>query len=371
MKIRRTAVFFMALALVSCLAGCGEKEDKEKDKTDNVTEAPLVSMDEKDDDSILKDILGGDDEDDDESSVDKGNDDYSDSLFGDDSESGIRYHTDRPYKGIYIEDYVTVKFTGYEHDAAVEMSVDWDEIAEKLGNGVTSEMLEEIFHVDIRNTDDKYDRFKFDDLANGDMVILYMTESLEYETYELRYPDGMEYISENLWFYEETPVIVSGLKTKVFIDNTSEVDKAELQKLTDAKISAIKDSAKDYADELEGGSLFMVYDWKYDVMGNTHYIKINDFKLENTYLATRTESSYEDTSASHLPENMVYNIYKLTIERYGTGELLDLYYRAEISDVLFEDDEMLVLDDTVTVKFAATAEELVPDSIHWETEVVK
>ena len=136
-------------------------------------------------------------------------------------------------------------------------------------------------------------------------------------------------------------------------------------------MNEIKDSAKDYASNLEGGDILSTYGWKYDVMGNTHYIKINDFKVEKTYLAKRTASSYNDTSASTLPENMVYNIYKLTVERYGTGEVLDLYYRAEVSNILYEDDKMLVSDEAVKVQFAAKAEELVPDSKYWEIEEVK
>ena len=352
MKIRRTITFFMALALSAGLVSCGDKKSssskEENKKSATYGTTPALSGTAVPSTTERETVSSEDD-----------------------TEYGIIYHKERPNKGIYLEDYVTVKFTGYEHDSAVEMSVDWDAAAADLGNGVTSEMLEAIFHVDIRNTEDKYDRFKMDDLVNGDMVVLYMDESPEYETYELRYPDKIEYIDDNLWGYEQTPVIAYGLKTKVFLDNTSDVDKAEIQKLTDAKMNEIKDSAKDYASNLEGGSLLSAYDWKYDVMGNTHYITIKDFKVEKTYLAKRTASSYNDTSASMLPENMVYNIYKLTVERYGTGEVLDLYYRAEVSNILFEDNKMLISDETVKVQFAAKAEELVPDSKYWEIEEVK
>lgn len=352
MKIRRTITFFMALALSAGLVSCGDKESssskEENKKSATYGTTPALSGTAVPSTTERETVSSEDD-----------------------TEYGIIYHKERPNKGIYLEDYVTVKFTGYEHDSAVEMSVDWDAAAADLGNGVTSEMLETIFHVDIRNTEDKYDRFKMDDLINGDMVVLYMDESTKFETYEMQYPEEMEYIDENLWYYTETPVFAFGLKTKVFIDNTSDVDKAEIQKLTDAKMNEIKDSAKDYASNLEGGSLLSAYDWKYDIMGNTHYITIKDFKVEKTYLAKRTASSYNDTSASMLPENMVYNIYKLTVERYGTGEVLDLYYRAEVSNILFEDEKMLVSDETVKVQFAAKAEELVPDSKYWEIEEVK
>ena len=352
MKIRRTITFFMALALSAGLVSCGDKKSSSS-KEENKKSATYATTPALSGTAVLSTT------------------ERETVSSEDDTEYGIIYHKERPNKGIYLEDYVTVKFTGYEHDSAVEMSVDWDAAAADLGNGVTSEMLEAIFFVDIRNTEDKYYRFKMDDLVNGDMVVLHMDESTKYETYEMKYPDEMEYIDEKLWYYTETPVIAYGLKTKVFLDNTSDVDKAEIQKLTDAKMNEIKDSAKDYASNLEGGSLLSAYDWKYDVMGNTHYITIKDFKVEKTYLAKRTASSYNDTSASMLPENMVYNIYKLTVERYGTGEVLDLYYRAEVSNILFEDEKMLVSDETVKVQFAAKAEELVPDSKYWEIEEVK
>ncbi|MDD6060719.1 MAG: hypothetical protein PUB97_10165 [Ruminococcus sp.] len=347
MNFKRSMALFTALVLSGGLVSCGEK-DSESSKIESpelgsepIAASTIASTAEPTEPTTSK------------------------------PESGIIYHTDRPNKGIYLEDYVTVKFTGYEHDSAVEMTVDWDAVADYLGNGVTTDILKAIYHVDIRNTEDKFHRFKLDDLVNGDMVVLYMDESAEYDTYELRYPDKIEYIDDNVWGYEQTPVIVSGLKTKEFLDNTTDIDKAVIQKLTDTKMNEIKDSAKDYASNLEGGDILSTYGWKYDVMGNTHYIKINDFKVEKTYLAKRTASSYNDTSASTLPENMVYNIYKLTVERYGTGEVLDLYYRAEVSNILYEDDKMLVSDEAVKVQFAAKAEELVPDSKYWEIEEVK
>ena len=283
MKIRRTITFFMALALSAGLVSCGDKKSSSS-KEENKKSATYATTPALSGTAVLSTT------------------ERETVSSEDDTEYGIIYHKERPNKGIYLEDYVTVKFTGYEHDSAVEMSVDWDAAAADLGNGVTSEMLEAIFFVDIRNTEDKYYRFKMDDLVNGDMVVLHMDESTKYETYEMKYPDEMEYIDEKLWYYTETPVIAYGLKTKVFLDNTSDVDKAEIQKLTDAKMNEIKDSAKDYASNLEGGSLLSAYDWKYDVMGNTHYITIKDFKVEKTYLAKRTASSYNDTSASMLPK---------------------------------------------------------------------
>lgn len=359
------AITLSTLTLLTCFTGCGDKKSSGKSNTDSV-EAQTAAL------STVA-VTDKEHRDDDQDVIQKALDEQkkAENNISDESESGIIKHTDRSNEGYYIEDYVTVNFTDYEHDSAVEMSVDWDAAAADLGNGVTSEMLETIFHVDIRNTEDKFDRFKMDDLVNGDMVVLYIDESTEYETYEMKYPEEMEYIDENLWYYEETPVIVSGLRTKEFIENTSDIDKAAIQKITDEKMNEIKDSAKDYTDILEGGDILSAYGWKYDVMGNTHYIKINDFKIDKTYFAKRTASSYEDTAANALPENMVFNIYKLSVERYGTGEILDLYYRAEIGNLLYEDGKMLVSDDTVKVQFAGTAEKLMPDSKYWEIEEVK
>lgn len=368
MKIRRIITFFMALALSAGLVSCGDKESssskEENRKSATYGTTPALSG------TAVPSTT-------ERETVDwqKLHDDYQDSVSGkDDTESGIKYHTDRPYDGYYLEDYVTINFVGYEHDSDAEVIVDWKGIADDLGNGVTPEILETVFSVSVKNKKNKYN-IKPDDLINGEEVELSVYENSLQDVFKQKYTNELKYIEENLWYYTETPVIVHGLKTKVFLDNTSDVDKAEIQKLTDAKMNEIKDSAKDYADILvndyESGSVNDAYGWKYDIMGNTHYIKINDFKVEKTYLAKRTASSYNDTSASMLPENMVYNIYKLTVERYGTGEVLDLYYRAEVSNILFEDEKMLVSDETVKVQFAAKAEELVPDSKYWEIEEVK
>lgn len=357
------SISLTALALLSGVVGCGAKDSESKSKNEPSTAIPSTA-------NVTE-----------ETTIDwqKLHDDYQDEVLGkddpDEPESGIIKHTNREYEGYYLEDYITVEFKGYEHDSECEVIVDWDKIAEDLGNGVTSEMLETIFHVDIRNTEDKFDRFKMDDLVNGDMVVLYMDESTKYETYEMKYPKEMEYIDKNLWYYEETPVIVSKLKTKTFVENTSDIDKAAIQKITDEKMNEIKDSAKDYVSDLDNDyaarSIMSLYNWKLDVMGNTHNCKINDFTIDKTYFAKRTASSYKDTAASTLPENMVFNIYKLSVERYGTGEILDLYYRAEIGNLLYEDGKMVISDDTVKVQFAITADDLMPDSKYWEIEEVK
>lgn len=358
------SITLFTLTLLTCFTGCGDKESKSK-STKEPSTAPSV---------ITKAT--------EETTVDwqKLHDDYQNEVLEKDddseSESGIIKHKDRPNEGYYLEDYMTVEFKGYEHDSECEVIVDWDKLADDLGNGVTPEILDSVFYISVHNTDEySLDRTKVNDLVNGDKVELSMSESTLQDAFKQKYTKELKYIDENLWYYEKTPVIVSGLKTKAFIENTSDIDKAAIQKITDKKMNEIKDSSKDFVDALDNDyaarSITSVYNWKYDIMGNTHNCKINDFKIDKTYFAKRTASSYNDTAANSLPENMVFNIYKLSVERYGTGEILDLYYRTEIGNLLYEDGKMLVSDDTVKVQFAGKAEELMPDSKYWEIQEVK
>lgn len=360
------SVTLFTLALLTCFTGCGDKESSGKSKADNV-EAQTAA---------LSTVAATDKEhhNDEQDEIQKALDEQkkAENNISDKPESGIIKHTDRPNKGYYLEDYMTIEFKGYEHDSECEVIVDWDKLAEDLGNGVTPDLLESVYQITVLNTDDRpLNRTIINDLANGDKVELSIYENTLQDTFKQKYSKELKYIDENLWYYEKTPAIVSGLKTKAFLENTSDIDKAVIQKITDEKMNEIKDSAADYVDDLEGGDILSAYDWKYDVMGNTHYIKINNFKLDKTYFAKRTASSYNDTAANTLPENMVFNIYKLSVERYGTGEILDLYYRTEIGNLLYEDGKMLVSDNTVKVQFAGKAEELAPDSKYWEIEEVK
>lgn len=366
------SITLSTLTLLTCFTGCGDKKSSGKSNTDSV-EAQTAA---------LSTVAATDKEhrDDDQDTIQKALEEQkkAENKTPDEPESGIIKHTDRPNEGYYLEDYITVNFTGYEHDSAVEMNVNWDAAAADLGNCVTSEMLETIFHVDIRNTEDKFDRFKMDDLVNGDMVVLHIDESTKYETYEMKYPEEMEYIDENLQYYEETPVIVSGLKTKEFITDTGDVDKAAIITLCDKKIDEIKNSAKDSTYMLENnyGSNIIDYviEGKEDesfFLGKANYYTITNYKIESTYLAARTLSSYNDSSASQLPENMVFCTYKLTIERKDNGEVFDMYYRIEIGNVLFENDKMVISDDDVKVQLARIADDAMPDSKYWEIEEVK
>ena len=68
---------------------------------------------------------------------------------------------------------------------------------------------------------------------------------------------------------------------------------------------------------------------------------------------------------------MIFNIYKLTVERYGSGEVFEMYYRTEVGNVLYEDGKMLISDEEVKVQFAGLADELIPDKKYWEITEVK
>lgn len=84
------------------------------------------------------------------------------------------------------------------------------------------------------------------------------------------------------------------------------------------------------------------------ITDETRKCKINDYKVEKTYLATRTAASYDDVAASGLSGNMIFNIYKLTAERYGSGEIFEMYYRKGIGDKRLE-EIMVVIEKFLNV----------------------
>lgn len=361
------SITLSTLTLLTCFTGCGDKKSSGKSNIDSVeTQTAALST-----------VAATDKEhrDDDQDTIQKALEEQKkvENKTSDESESGIMKHKDRPNEGYYLEDYMTVEFRGYEHDSECEVTVDWDKLADDLGNGVTPEILETIYSFRFRDTKAHSD--DVDDLVNGDRINLITSEETIQDAFKQKYSKELKYIDENLLYYDKTPVIVSGLKSKAFIENTSDIDKAAIQKITDEKMNEIKNAEKDFDDAFENDygaeSITSVLNLKYDIMGNTHNCKINDFTVVRTYFVKRTAGSYNDISASTLPENMVFNIYKLSLEQYGTGEILDLYYRVEIGNLLYEDGKMVISDDTVKVQFAGTAEELMPDSKYWEIEEVK
>lgn len=364
------AITLSTLMLLTCFTGCGDKKSSGKSNTDSV-EAQTAA---------LSAVAATDKEhrDDDQDTIQKALEEQKkvENKTSDESESGIMKHKDRPNEGYYLEDYMIVEFKGYEHDSECEVTVDWDKLADDLGNGVTPEILETIYSFRFRDTKAHSD--DVDDLVNGDRINLITSEETIQDAFKQKYSKELKYIDENLWYYEKTPVIVSGLKTKEFITDTGDVDKAAIITLCDKKMEEIKESAKGSTYMLENnyGSNIIDYviEGKEDesfFLGKANYYTITNYKIESTYLAARTPSSYNDSSASQLPENMVFCTYKLSIERKDNGEVFDMYYRIEIGNVLFENDKMVISDDDVKVQLARTADDAMPDSKYWEIEEVK
>lgn len=298
-------------------------------------------------------------------------DDYQNEILGKDdadkTESGIIKHTNREYEVYYLEDYITVEFKGYEHDSECEVTVDWDKLADDLGNGITPEILESVYSFRLRDVKAHTDNV--DDIVNGDRINLITSEKTMQDAFEQKYTKELKYIDEKVCYYEKTPVIISGLKTKAFLENISDIDKTAVTKCFDKTMSEIKESAKDYASSIRNDGGVEGIDL---VLGRSDKkYTIKEYKADGTYFAIRTASSYNDTSASSLTENIVFNIYKLIIEGYESGEIIEMYYRTEIENLLYEDNIMVISDDTVKANFAGTADELMPDSKYWNIKEMK
>ena len=127
--------------------------------------------------------------------------------------TGIIKHTDRPNEGLYLEDYIEVNFKGSEHDSEVEVIVDWKKLAKDVSNDISPELLESIYRIKVLNTDDRpIDHTKVDDLVNGDTVELCIYENTLDKEFKKSHSKELKLIDSTLWYYEKTPVIVSGLK---------------------------------------------------------------------------------------------------------------------------------------------------------------
>ena len=381
MKIKRLSTILIALTMTACITSCGDKDDKSSSKS-KVVETPTIITENSDSETTTKKTHSKEDKTEPTTDVDwqKLRDDYQDDALNktenSSSKSGIIKHTNRKEEGFYLEDYITINFTGYEHDSEVEVIVDWDKLASDLGNDITPDILEQIYGISVLNTDDKaLDHSKVNDLINGDEVSIYMSENTLQSTFKQKYSKELKYIDENVWYYEDTPAIVSGLKSKSFIENADEVDKKAANDFFEKTMINIKDSTKDFTNTIHNDygqeSIDSVLGRNSKATDKTMNCRINDYEIEKTYLATRTAASYNDSAASGLPENMVFTIYKLTVERYGSGEIFEMYYRTEVGNVLFEDDKMLISDEEVKVQFAGSADELIPDKKYWEISEVK
>lgn len=379
MNFKRLSTLLIALTMTACITSCGDKDGKSSSKS-KVVETPTIITDHSAIEASTLETDSAKDITEPTTEVDwqKLKDNYQDNVLNkkDSSESGIIKHTNRKEEGYYLEDYITVNFTGYEHDSEVEVTVDWDKLAADLGNDITPDILEQVYRISVLNTDDMaLDHSKVNDLINGDEVSIHMSEHTLQSNFKQKYSKELKYIDENVWYYEDTPAIVSGLKNKSFIENASEVDKSEINDFFEVTMISVKDSTQNYTNTMHNDygpeSIDFVLGRDSKITDKTMNCKITDYKIEKTYLATRTAASYNDSAASGLPENMIFNIYKLTVERYGSGEIFEMYYRTEVGNVLFEDDKMLISEEEVKVQFAGSTDELMPDKNYWEIQEVK
>ena len=127
--------------------------------------------------------------------------------------TGIIKHTDRPNEGLYLEDYIEVNFKGSEHDSEVEVVVDWKKLAKDIGNNISPDLLEAVYRIKVLNTDDRpIDHTRVDDLVNSDTVELCIYENTLDKEFKKEHTKELKYIEDNVWYYEKTTVIVSGLK---------------------------------------------------------------------------------------------------------------------------------------------------------------
>ena len=368
MKFKRISTILIALTMTTCITSCGDNdEDKSSSKSSAIeaqtAELSTVDTTEKVETTTIDEIQ-------------KALDEQKNAESQETNQSGLQKHTNRKEKGYYLEDYITINFTGYEHDSEVEVIVDWDKLASDLGNDISPDILEQVYRISVLNTDDMaLDHSKVNDLINGDEVSIHMSEHTLQSNFKQKYSKELKYIDENVWYYEDTPAFVSGLKSKSFIEKTDEVDIKAVNDFFEKTMIDVKGSTKDYTNAIHNDygqeSIDSVLGRNSKITDKTINCKINDYKVEKTYLATRTAASYNDSATSGLPHNMVFNIYKLPVERYGSGEIFEMYYRTEVGNVLYENEKMVFSDDEVKVQFAGTTDELMPDSKFWEIQEVK
>ncbi len=352
MNIRHLSALITAIALSASFTSCGDKDDRSSSKS-NVVEAKNI-----------------------EPSTVETSKDIESTTVDDVIQKALEEQANREHDGYYLIDYVTVNFKGYEHDSEVEAVVDWERLATDLGNDITPDFLEQVYHISVLNTkENSLDHAKVDDLINGEEVNIHLSERSLQSSFKQKYSKELQFLDENIWGDNDNYAVVSGLKTKVFLENAADVDPKAVNELFEETMSTIKESTQNYTDTLLNNGSSVDIDFvlgrNSKITDETRKCKINDYKVEKTYLATRTAASYNDVAASGLPGNMIFNIYKLTAERYGSGEIFEMYYRTEVGNVLFEDDKMLIGDEEVKVQFAGSADELMPDNKYWEISEVK
>ncbi len=180
--------------MVLCLAGCADKGDHSSSKSAKGKETTIAATTESNSEATTFIVT------------------TEPAESSTEQPTGIIKHTDRPNEGLYLEDYIEVNFKGSEHDSEVEVFVDWKKLAKDIGNDISPDLLEAIYRIKVLNTDDRpIDHTRVDDLVNGDTVELCIYENTLDKEFKKEHTKELKFIEDNVWYYEKTTVIVSGL----------------------------------------------------------------------------------------------------------------------------------------------------------------
>lgn len=136
-----------------------------------------------------------------------------------------------------------MNFKGYEHDSEVEAVVDWERFATNLGNDITPDFLEQVYHISVLNTkENSLDHAKVDDLINGEEVNIHLSERTLLSSFKQKYSKELQFLDENIWGDNDNYAVVSGLKTRVFLENAADADQKAVNELFEETMSTIKES---------------------------------------------------------------------------------------------------------------------------------
>ena len=169
MTFKRLSTVLIALTMTACITSCGDNDEEKSSSKSSAVEAQTAELStvyttEKVETTTIDEIQ-------------KALEEQKKAESQETNQSGLQKHANRKEKGYYLEDYITINFTGYEHDSEVEVIVDWDKLASDLGNDISPDILEQVYRISVLNTDDMaLDHSKVNDLINGDEVIIHMSE---------------------------------------------------------------------------------------------------------------------------------------------------------------------------------------------------
>ena len=169
MTFKRLSTVLIALTMTACITSCGDNDEEKSSSKSSAIEAQTAELSTVDTTEKVETTTIDE--------IQKALEEQKKAESQETNQSGLQKHTNRKEKGYYLEDYITINFTGYEHDSEVEVIIDWDKLASDLGNDISPDILEQVYRISVLNTDDKaLDHSKVNDLINGDEVIIHMSE---------------------------------------------------------------------------------------------------------------------------------------------------------------------------------------------------